>query len=664
MMTLNIETILKYPYVFFAGFVVTYLLTPLAKWTCGMLGMLDMPGERRVHDRPVPRCGITVFLGFHAACAAVFVFPWEPFAGALSAVWWWHFLIISTILLGVGIADDLKGLRPVVKLGGQVLVAILAFAFDMRVGRVLGADLPVAIDLFATVLWFLMIINAFNLIDGIDGLATGLAAIAALGLAGSFMFRHLPGDALILFGLIGACSAFLRYNAHPASVFLGDAGSMFLGLVLASVPLITGAKGTALASIGVPLLAVGVPVLDTVLAVWRRGARRVLQKTGPETELGETAGKIFQADMDHVHHRLLRSGLSQAATAARLHGISIALVVVALLTVVFRSQALGIYILSFVVATYVVVRHLARVELWDSGRAISYGLSRPPRNALTVLVYPLADIAAMAAALALACYLTAPVAVWPGLKRHWFDQVPLWVGVPFLVLFLSRAYSRVWSRARLSEYVMLGAALAGGVLLASGLAIITEQVSVPAESVVLNTDAATDVTVIVGRAMPRWYALQTLLHVGVSVFLVAGMRIFPRVILDTMAWSSGGEPMGTGMKRNAIVYGAGDHAILFLVDASMKPLEGGARRRVVGILDSDRNLHGRLVHGCRVMGGADAFGSVAAKEQVTELIIAEELDERTLAALSEEAGRRGISVWRWRPALVPLDGTKAVTGAS
>src|SRR6056297_644809 len=148
------EGILKYPFVLLTGFVVSFVLTPLVKRLAMAIGVVDIPGDRHIHQRPVPRCGLPVFFGFHAGCAAVFLLPWTPFSGDLTVIWWRNFLILSTLLVLIGLADDRWQLRPWVKLGGQVLVALLAFAFDMRAGRFLGFELPVVLDVLVTVFWF------------------------------------------------------------------------------------------------------------------------------------------------------------------------------------------------------------------------------------------------------------------------------------------------------------------------------------------------------------------------------------------------------------------------------------------------------------------------------------------------------------------------------
>ena len=241
---MNFETLLKYPAVFFVAFATVFALVPKISAIALRIGAVDLPGPRRLHQQPIPRIGgIAVFAGFHFACALRFLLPWgHPTTGSLTTSWWMSYLGVSAFLLAVGVADDLRGLKPISKLLYQIAGACIMFALDVRVGNILGIDLPIIVDLGVTVLWFLAITNAFNLIDGMDGLAAGLASIAAAGIMGSFLFRQLPGDALVMVALLGACLAFLRFNFNPASIFLGDGGSMFLGFTLASVALSTGSK--------------------------------------------------------------------------------------------------------------------------------------------------------------------------------------------------------------------------------------------------------------------------------------------------------------------------------------------------------------------------------------------------------------------------------------
>ena len=648
------QSILKYPAIVIVGALATYALTPLVRRLARGVGALDVPDGRHIHQYAVPRGGgVAVFLGFHCACAAIYLVPWVPFNGKLDAIWWWHLLILSSLTLFLGVLDDLCDLKAALKLAGQCAIAALAFAFDMRVGRVLGVHLPVGVDLVMTVLWFVGLMNAFNLIDGIDGLATGLAAIAAVGLAGSFLFRHTPGDALILFGLAGSCLAFLRYNFYPASVFLGDSGSLFLGLVLAAVAVSTDAKGTAVASIVVPLLAVGVPLFDTVLAVWRRTARRLLRIQDGVGEQG--SGNIFAADTDHVHHRLLRAGLSHRAAATWLYGLSLALVSVGLLSLLYRSRALGIYILAFVVAVYVIVRHLAGLELWASGRAIVHGLKRPPRKALAMFLFPTLDLVALSAALWLSLALSTPGVPVTEFKRFWFDHLPLWVGVPFIGLFCARAYRRVWSRARVSEYALLVATLVGSILLAAGLAVVSGVAADPMSVVVLDVGAIEEPTVVLGRGMQHAFALQIMVYAGAALVLVAGVRALPRAIQDAMAWGQRSRSGDARKGHHVLLYGAGYRCTLFLFEQS---LDSSHRREfldVVGLLDDARSLRGRYVHGYEVFGGVDVARSVMQKHHIEQVIVTGDLRDGVLLELRAAARECGVRVSDWRPAVAELE---------
>ncbi|MBL7076990.1 MAG: hypothetical protein ISS31_05935 [Kiritimatiellae bacterium] len=616
---LSFEVLLKYPFALLVGFLVTFLLTPVIRHLSLKIGMVDQPRRRHAHTKSTATGGgIAVFLGFHVACFAIFVLPWAPFYGSLDAVWWWHFLLLSTLLLCIGIFDDLFELKPSMKLGGQVLIALLAFFFDMRIEAILGVSLPVVVDLVLTVLWFVIIMNAFNLIDGMDGLAAGLALIASVGMAGSFLIRHMPADALVLIGAVGSCLAFLRYNFHPASIFLGDSGSMFLGFLLASVAVSSGGtKATTFTTITVPLLAIGIPIFDTALAVWRRSMRRLQGKT--DTDRDEELIGVFSGDVDHVHHRLLRSGLSYRAAASWLYILALGLVAVGLLSMMYHSHATGIYIIAFVAITYVVVRHLARIELWTSGQVIIQGMHRPSAHLMAIVAYPIVDVCALGAALATGIYFSAEFETLNDLKSLWIDQTPVWVGIPFLCVFTARTYSRVWSRARMSEFIMLGSALVAGALVSAGLTALVAIISTPS------------------------LVLQCLLHATISITLIAGVRAFPRAILDSMA----GRDRARGNRRTLLI-GASPQATLYLMDQGLRIANDRSSTNVIGYIDNNRQLHGRYVGGQLVHGGIDQLESEIRDHEIDMLVIIGNLDDKNMQAVTTVADRNGVDVYAWQ----------------
>ncbi len=621
---MSYDFILKYLAAFSTAALVTLVLTPLVRRLALARGLVDLPDQRRVHTRPVPRLGgLAVFAGFHAAAAVVFLPAWKEFTGNLDLAWWLKFLALSSWITGVGVLDDVRGIRPWIKLAGQVAAAVLAYFCNMRFGIALGVPLPAALDLAMTVFWILAITNAFNLIDGMDGLAAGLALIAALGMAGGLLLRHMPADVLVLLGLMGACAGFLRYNFHPASIFLGDSGSMFLGFSLAVIALSSSSKGAAMASIGVPLLAVGVPLFDTLLAIWRRFVRGLLAGGGKAA--------IMQADMEHLHHRLSKSGMSQRRVATVLYVLGTFLVGVALLGLVYQAHAVGIYLAAFVAGAYVVVRHLARVELWDSGSALLYGLRRPPGKVAAVILYPVLDAAILAGCLAAALWLTWPETPPTTFKYAWLHAAPIWVGVSFIAMFLARTYQRVWSRARIGEILLLGAAMFMGVL------------------------ASVAITVLRGDLLDRALILQALLYFGMGLPLVAGVRIVSRTLQDIMALSARHPSLAIYRDcHNTLVYGAGVRGMLFLRQRSARYPGAGDCRRIVGILDDDTNLHGRWVYGYPVRGGIDRLEGLAKRHGVKEVVVVAGLKPDVLRRLCAVAYRQNLVLTEWRVEERPL----------
>jgi len=490
------------------GYLVSYWLTPIVIQLSGKAGFMDEPGERRIHETPVPRAGgIAVFCGFHAACAVVFFLPWNLSSGVIDTSWWYTYLLVSGLLLIVGLIDDLRELRPLIKLAGQIAAATLMFLAEVRVGGLFGFSFSPVLDYVATLFWFLFIINAFNLIDGFDGVCAGLAAIASLGICGSFMFRFMPLEALIMWGLIGACIGFLRYNFNPAQIFLGDSGSMFLGLTLASVTLSTASKGTGLAAIWVPLLALGIPMFDTFLAVWRRGARRVYD----HLRRNKGSGGIMSADMDHLHHRLMQVGLTPRNVTASLYLANSLLVLVGLSSLIYRSRALGIFAVAFVVGAYVVIRYVVKIELWNSGLVIVHGLGKGNKTLLKFMAYAGLDILGLAGALLVAMWVADPSRSLHAIFADWILFVPVWCGIPFLGLLSMDTYQWAWvgvfaanSTRRLFRVV-------------AGLGLVLGMVTL------ISTDSAVTL------------AFQGVIFLVLSLAYLRFVRVFPETVENMMA---------------------------------------------------------------------------------------------------------------------------------
>ena len=610
---MNLEVILKYPSILLLAFLVTFLSTPLIMWVARRLNVMK---PNRSGERIPAAGGVAIFLGFHAGAACLFSAPWLPFAGQIEIGWWHHFLLLSGLLLVVGLVDDCKRMRAFYKLASQVAVALAAFHFDIRMGNVLGQSPPYLFDLVLTTGWFLLLINAFKLIDGLDGLATGLAIVAALGIGLSLVLRQTPGDVLIFLALIGACLAFLWYNFQPARIYLGESGSMFLGFTLAALSLSTQSKGPALAVIGFPLVAMGIPLIDTLLAVWRRSVRSGAEEEGRLTTLAE-------GDEDHLHHRMMSGGLSQRRTALTLYGLALGATMLGLLMLAYRSKAQGMLLISFVVITYVVFRHLASVELRRTGAAALRGFSRPTRRNMGIWAYPLLDVGCVVVALSLAIVLNpyGPES-FVAFKKYFFRLAPLCVGIPLLVLAKVKAYSRLWSMARISDILQTGFAAAAGGMLGFGIYLF----SAPQSSQV--------------------YVVMAFVHDGLCLVLVAANRSLGRIIKDVMASRSERKTDHRAHRRTLLIGGSGQ-ITMFLGAMTQIPDTAFNAMVVVGIVDSDRNVQGRIVHGIPVLGTVNELGALLDNTFVQQLVLVGDLYDEEWAKIQEVVKDRSIQVARW-----------------
>ena len=303
------------------AFGIVVMLTPAVGGMARRLGVVDVPGGRRVNQLPVPRLGgIGLFLGMLVPALA-FLHVGHQTRGLLLG---------AAIAVIVGIVDDFRGLPWFAKLGGQVAAAAVATGFGIWVNRFtfpfVGIHtLPASVGIPLTIIWIVAIMNMVNLLDGLDGLAAGVAAIAGVTFAVIALSLAKPEAAILSAIVFGACLGFLRHNFYPARIFMGDSGALLLGFVLATVSVQGLLKTAATVALFFPLLVLAVPIVDTTFVV----ARRLKHHQ-----------KVFEADQAHLHHRFLRRGFSEprAAVTIWLWCLSLAAGALATRFVPFRAH--------------------------------------------------------------------------------------------------------------------------------------------------------------------------------------------------------------------------------------------------------------------------------------------------------------------------------------
>jgi UDP-GlcNAc:undecaprenyl-phosphate GlcNAc-1-phosphate transferase len=334
-------------------------LTPVVRRLAILAGITDAPGPRRIHLRPIPRSGgLAVGTAVALACglAAGMPAPMGPLVVAGAA-----------LLLVLGFADDIVSLSPKVKLLGQVVAAILAVAGGLRLELLApagAAGIAGAADAALTVAWIVFITNAVNLTDGLDGLASGIGVIAFAWLSCAALRGGDAAGALVPLAFTGALVGFLVYNFNPASIFLGDTGSLLIGYAMAVLPLV-GDGGHALPTLAAFLL-VAVPVTDTLLAIARRFLSRCIASWAEGRFLSgvvEGLRNTVNPDRRHVHHRLLDLGFSQRRAVLMLYLAAGTTGALGYLVSASHGWPVDLFAVGFALAVIAVVQSLGFDEL-------------------------------------------------------------------------------------------------------------------------------------------------------------------------------------------------------------------------------------------------------------------------------------------------------------
>ena len=308
---------------FLLAFIVAFMTTPYTIKIAHKIGAVDVPkDERRMHKKAMPKFGgPAVILGFLVSVIYLLIvmsmentinlFGSESYGMKLLG------MFLGIVVLSITcIIDDIKTIRPIVKLAGQLFAAVIAVSFGIRLGEfnLSFINNPLIEEIFSciiTVVWIVGVTNAINLIDGLDGLSSGISVISAISLLVIFVLNGSPLVSIVLItALAGALVGFLPFNFTPAKTFIGDTGSNFLGFSLSIISILGVAKTYTFAVIVLPLIVLGLPIFDTLWAIIRRLIK------------GKSIKAIFKADKGHLHHRIVARGFGQKQAVLILYGLS------------------------------------------------------------------------------------------------------------------------------------------------------------------------------------------------------------------------------------------------------------------------------------------------------------------------------------------------------
>jgi UDP-GlcNAc:undecaprenyl-phosphate GlcNAc-1-phosphate transferase len=577
-----------------ASFCVALLLTYLVRAFARRYGFVAVPKTDRWHKKPTAMLGgVAIWL---SVVTTSFVFSFQTVYGK-------YILFASTFLFLVGLIDDLIHIKPYQKLIGQ----ILGSAFVVYYGLSLPWTGSVLLNMALAIFWLIGITNAINLLDNMDGLASGIAIIAAGFLALSFVNTAQYTEALILMIFAAALLGFLFYNSNPASIFMGDCGSMFVGFFLASSALINvsgGRSRSLLPVLAVPILVLFIPIFDTTFVT-------VLRKLS-----GRAAS---QGGRDHTSHRLVALGMSERNAVLMLYGFAALSGVLAILVQRARLDISLAAIAGFTIVLTLVGVYLAGVKVYDQSEE-ELALKEKPLYAFLVDVSHKRRIfeVLLDVVLVILAYWSAYAVNFPPASPAWnlfIRTLPVLVFIKMSVFLVMGVYRGLWRYTSMSDLIVFG------------------------KAVVLSSVASLLVLLFAFRF--EGYSRTVFVIDAVLMFLfLAGSRLAFRLfrqIIPAVSRQDG---------RRVLIYGAGDAGELLL-----RELRNNRELQLspVGFLDDDPAKNGKVIHGLRVFGGNGDLSAVCAQHEIDEVVISSmKMTEERIQEVLRCCSEKQIAVRRMR----------------
>jgi UDP-N-acetylmuramyl pentapeptide phosphotransferase/UDP-N-acetylglucosamine-1-phosphate transferase len=611
----------------FLGFGVSLGLNFLMIHLGPRLGLMDQPGERRVHSTPVARAGgIAIWSCFLAITYLGKACLPQLFNGGISD-YFNAFAISSALLMFVGVIDDRQGLPAIVKLLGQIAAALLFAVLKPGVqGSLFGHEIPGLLDVALFVIWTVLLINSFNLIDGLDGLCGGLTCISLIVVAGLALAESHFSNAIVIGLMAASVLGFLCYNSNPAQIFLGDAGSMMLGFFLATAATQSGGRRAIVGSILLPIAIAGVPFLDVLLAIWRRSARNLINQLSGGPKVG-----IFSPDKEHLHHRLLASGNTQARVGLLLQTLAALLAVLAFIPVLAGGRGIAVSVIGLVVLGLFGLRHVAQVELRYTGSLIHLAVKRRTSTVGFRKWYFVYD--ALVLLIAGSAALVIETNMWVrNYDKQWLvGFLTSFLACEIVALHLLKIYHRVWLRSALVDFLKVSLALViGGIVSCSIFQFATGELA--------------------------WRnARAGVIAVSMATWLVLLPRALPDIVRE-LAMDSAHRRLTRRRDagKQVLVYGAGDMGNLFIKYLKNSNPAEYHGFQISGFLDDNPLLKGRMVNGFPIHGGLEMLKSITSKYQLHGIIVAiHQLSEENLRKIREIAAQMRLAVYVWSPDLSP-----------
>ncbi len=604
----------------------TIVITPVVIKLAKIIGAMDLPNERKVHTEPTPRLGgVAIYLSFFLSLVSCYyIFPSiHPFTRMTSQTIIMLGASLSLVLF-LGIWDDLKQLTPGRKLIVQIIAAAIVYFAGFRISSITSPmDLNLLnlgiFDFPATIIWIVLITNAFNLIDGLDGLASGVAFIVALTISTvSFLKGDIESATLSLM-LAGATLGFLRYNFNKAKIFLGDSGSLFIGFSLAILSMQSSTKGSTVFSLLVPVIALGLPIMDTMLSMIRRFLRSVLPEQQEPKSFIKKVLCIFNPDRGHIHHQLISLGFSHKKVVLLLYIVSI-LFGIGAFAVTISNTFNAIWIFMVIsIATAIGISRLRYKEMAIFRNGVLLPIYERPIINNTFFI-GFMDLVFIVIAFSVSTFLSSNQLEYAAFDKGFFSELALVCGIQLGVFYLGGLYKETYRQFGVGDFL---------------------------KTLKIVTFSVVFFWIIFALLYRSYYTLNiTLLTLDFYLLLsfIAGSR-FSFHILNFLSKNNIPD-----WKKRVLVYGASARGISILqqiLQETHLPLQP------VGFLDDNPQLEGKRINGYQVFGGHWKLERLINTMQISEIIICDdEIKTEILRRVQKIARSYGVII---RKARVQLD---------
>jgi UDP-GlcNAc:undecaprenyl-phosphate/decaprenyl-phosphate GlcNAc-1-phosphate transferase len=579
------------------GLVASLVATPTVRMIARKVGMVAKPRADRWHKKPTALMGgVGIFVAF-AANVGVQAWRHNMSQGGLL-------IACATMMFVLGFVDDLVQLKPYTKLVVQLLAAVILTSYGMTLHWTPWAPVNHAL----TVFWLVGITNALNLLDNIDGLAGGIAAIGG-GFTVYFLYQlGLPSEAAVMAGFVGALIGFLVFNFNPASIFMGDSGSLFIGFYLGGSALWQNqhapSSSNLVSVLALPILILAIPILDTTLVTVTR----------------KLAGRpVSQGGRDHASHRLVALGLSERAATLTLYGVALLSGAVAVLAW-HSSASIAVAVLPvFVFAVAILAVYLGRVKVYEPAATAPEGRATIPTLADFAYKRRMFEVLSDFALILLAYYSAFLLRFEGALpEQHWQKlmlSMPIVAGSQITIFLVTGLYAGLWRYTGMSDL----------------------------RRIVVSTFAAS-----VGSVLCVLLAFRGLAGFSRTVFIldgmllffgVAGTRVSFRMLRDTLVGRRSSQ-------KRVLIYGAGDAGELLVREMKNNLL---LNLKPVGFIDDDPRKVGALIHGLRVLGTSENLDQLITSNSVDELVLStNHLESERLTGLDLVCRDREVRLRRAR----------------